>query len=97
MSFSGSDDLLMCDMCTMLCPGELIAPWPSTGRCPENGRVRADLKDTFHLCLSCLQKLVLKAPLPPGGRARALRSQGRWEARQDLLAEAEGIVRGRTA
>ena len=77
-----------------------------------------DLKDTFRICLSCLQELVLAAlrdPGPlvravgtvrirgreelvlegllnPGALARALRSRDRWEARQKLLSEAEGIV-----
>ena len=55
----------------------------------------SDYRNNFHLCMDCLQALVLKSYLSPD--ARALESKARWEASQKLLDQAEAVVRGRTA
>jgi len=42
MSYIGSDDIPLCDLCEVMCPPSFgdgfIAPWPPSGRRWENGR-----------------------------------------------------------
>jgi hypothetical protein len=99
MSYIGSDDGALCDgPCNrMFPPGwpDWIEPWPVRGPLWDaDGRLSADRRDNFHLCLDCLRELILKARLRLDERALALRSKTRWEASQRLLDEAEAVVRG---
>lgn len=57
----------------------------------------SDRRNSFHLCQSCLQAMVLESRLGPRARALAIRSRDRWQASQALLREAEAFVRGSTA
>ena len=102
MSYIGSDDGALCDgPCNRMYPPgwpDWITPWPVTGPVLEaDGRMSHDQRDNFHLCRDCLRDLVLSASLRPAERALARRPRDRWQASQDLLREAEAVVRGRTA
>jgi hypothetical protein len=57
----------------------------------------SDRRNSLHLCLDCLQDLVVKARLSRDARALALWSRARWLASQKLLGQAEAVVRGSTA
>ena len=48
--------------------------------------------NNFHLCLTCLQTLVLAASLTRRARDLAIRSQERWLASQRLLNEVKSIA-----
>jgi hypothetical protein len=102
MSYIGSDDGALCDgPCNRMYPPgwpDWVAPWPVTGPVFDpDGRMASDYRNNFHLCMDCLQALVLKSYLSPDARALALESKARWEASQKLLDQAEAVVRGRTA
>ena len=97
MSYSGSDDLPLYDMCGRpyppYWPDGFTAPWPVTGPLMEaDGRTPADQRDNFSLCLSCIQDLVLSAHLRRGARALAIRSRDRWLASQRLLSQVKAIA-----
>ncbi len=49
-------------------------------------------RSSLHLCLDCLQDLVLRSHLSRD--ARAMRSRASWLAFQELLGQAEALVRG---
>jgi hypothetical protein len=102
MSYTGSDDMPLCDgPCNRMCPPgwpHWIEPWPVRGPLWDaGGRMSADRRDNFHLCLDCLRELVLSASLHPSEHALARRSRDRWQTSQKLFAGAEAVVRGRTA
>ena len=95
MSFSGSDDLELCDVCNSMCPPDMIRPWPVAGPVfGPDGRMTGDYRDSFGICLGCIRLLVLQAPLEPRERALARRSRARWEASRRLLDQAEDVFRG---
>ena len=100
MSYTGSDDLPLCDGgCNRMCPpgypGDFIAIWPVTGPVSgPAGRMTRDRADNFHLCWDCLREMALRSSLSPGSRALALRSSPRWRASQHLLDQAEDVIRG---
>lgn len=101
MSYTGSDDDPLCDVCTAMYPDGwpdgFIAPWPVTGPLWDaDGRMTRDRCYSFHLCLSCLQALVLKARLSRDARALAIGSRDRWEASQALLASCRAIGKARS-
>ena len=97
MSYTGSDDQAICDGCFVMYPPgwpNWITPWPATGPVLVDGRMSADHRDNFNLCLSCLRQMVLKARLPLDGRETALASRARWEASRRLLDQAETVIKG---
>jgi hypothetical protein len=95
MSYSGSDDQLLCDYCLAMGHADLIRPWPVSGPLLDrDGGVTAGWRDCFSICGACTQALVLSAPLEPRARDLAERSAARWEASQRLQAQAEAVVRG---
>ena len=99
MSYIGSDDIPLCDVCEVMCPpaaGEgFIAPWPPSGRRWEDGRAPEDLKHCFHICMGCLRDLIMRNRMHPDKRALARQSAARWKQNQALITEAEAIVCGR--
>ena len=54
----------------------------------------SDRRNGLHLCLDCLQDLIMKSQLSRDARALAIRSRARWRASQELLGQAEAVVRG---
>ena len=54
----------------------------------------SDRRNSLHLCLDCLQDLVPKSHLSREARALALCPHARWLASQELLDQAEAVVRG---
>jgi hypothetical protein len=95
VSYSGSSDDLLCDSCLGMGCTDMVRPWPPRGPLlGPDGRVAPDHRACFHICGSCLQSLVLEAPLEPHGRKVALASAARWEASRRLLTEAERVLRG---
>lgn len=100
MSFTGSDDDALCDgECNTMYPpgypGTFLAVWPVTGPLWDaNGRMTADRRDSFHLCLDCLQAMVLRSRLSRDSRELAVLSAARWRASQRLLDQAEDVVKG---
>jgi hypothetical protein len=101
VSYVGSDDSAICDICTQMFPAgypdRFYEPWTVTaGPVLVGGRLTADRRDTFALCESCLQSLILEARLPIDGRELAIESRDRWLASQKLLSQAEDVVRGRS-
>jgi hypothetical protein len=99
MSWIGSDDNPICDLCDVMYPpgwpDGWIAPWPSSGHRWENGRVPNDERNTFHVCRNCMQDLIMRSSLRRDARTLARENQARWRARQMLIAEAEAIASGR--
>ena len=98
MSYTGSDDQPMCDVCDQVYPpfwpDGFFAPWPVTGPLmTANGRMTGDQRDNFHLCQRCVQDLVLAAELPRAARALAIASCNRWRASQALLRQVRAIAR----
>ena len=98
MSYCGSDDSALCDVCNSMFPvgypDRFFEPWPVTaGPVLVGGRLTADRRDCFALCEDCLQSLVMRARLPLDGRELAVLSAARWRASQKLLDEAEAVVR----
>ena len=99
MSYCGSDDSAICDLCTAMFPpgwpDRFFEPWPVTaGPVLVDGRMTADRRDTFGLCEDCLRSLVMRARLPLDGREFAVESRDRWLRSQVLLREAEDVVKG---
>ena len=99
MSYTGSDDSALCDVCSSMFPpgypDRFFEPWPVTaGPVLVDDRLTADRRDCFALCEDCLQNLVLRARLPLDGRELAQESRDRWQASQRLLSAAEDVVRG---
>jgi hypothetical protein len=102
MSYIGSDDQPLCDgPCNRMCPPgwpNWIEPWPVKGPLWDfDGRMTRERRDSFHLCLDCLQAMVLKSHLSRDAREIAVISRDRWQASQALLDEAEAVLRGSTA
>ena len=96
MSYIGSDDIPLCDLCEVMCPPSFgdgfIAPWPPSGRRWENGRAPEDLKHCFHICMGCLRDLIMRSPMHPDKRNRTRESAARWKRNQALIVEAESIA-----
>jgi len=99
LSYTGSDDLLLCDgPCNAMAQPETITPWPVQGPVfGADGRMTSNYRDNFHMCGDCLREMILRSRLSPASRALAFRSRARWLASQELLGQAETVVRGSTA
>jgi hypothetical protein len=86
MSFSGSDDTPICDVCNTWFVYDALVPWPLPGA------DRWPLRDLFVMCRECVQNFILEASRGPA-RMRAHESACRWQAYQALLRDAETAVR----
>jgi hypothetical protein len=86
MSFSGSDDTPICDVCNTWFVYDAIVPWPLPGadRWPP--------RELFVICQECVQNLILEGTRGPA-RQLALDSACRWQEHQALLRDAETAVR----
>jgi hypothetical protein len=99
VSYIGSDDGALCDgPCNRMYPPgwpDWITPWPVPGPVFDpDGRMTEAYRDNFHLCLDCLQAMVMRSRLTPDSRDLAFCSRARWRASQHLLDQAESVVRG---
>ena len=63
MSFSGSDDTPVCDVCNTWFVYDAIVPWPLPGA------DRRPARDLFVICQECVQNLILEASSRPGPQA----------------------------
>jgi hypothetical protein len=86
MSFSGSDDAPVCDVCNKWFVYDAIVPWPLTGA------DRRPPRDLFVICQECVQNIILEGTRGPA-RQLALASACRWQEHQALLRDAEMAVR----
>jgi hypothetical protein len=86
MSFSGSDDTPICDVCDTWFVFDAIVPWPLPG---ADGRPPREL---FVICRECVQNLILEGTRGPA-RQLAFASACRWQEHQALLRDAETAVR----
>ena len=86
MSFSGSDDTPICDVCDTWFVYDAIVPWPLTGA------DRRPPRDLFVICQECVQNLILDATRGPA-RQLAYESACRWQEHQALLRYAETAIR----
>jgi hypothetical protein len=87
MSYSGSDDAPLCDLCNRFDYHHMCVPWPmplgSDGR-PVN--------DTLMICRTCVQNLLLESTRG-GARQLAYANARRWQEHQALLGDAETAIR----
>jgi hypothetical protein len=86
MSFSGSDDTPICDVCNTWFVYDAILPWPLPGA------DRRPPRDLFVICQECVQNLILEGTRGPA-RQLAFASACRWQEHQALLRDAETAVR----
>jgi hypothetical protein len=86
MSFSGSDDTPICDVCNEWFVYDAVIPWPSPGA------DRRPPRDLFVICQECIQNLILEATRSPA-RKLAHESACRWQEHQALLRDAETAIR----
>jgi hypothetical protein len=86
MSFSGSDDVPICDVCNEWFVYDATVPWPSPSA------DRRPPRDLFVICQECAQNLILEATRGPA-RQLAHESACRWQEHQALLRDAETAVR----
>jgi hypothetical protein len=86
MSFSGSDDTPVCDVCNEWFVCDAILPWPGPGA------DRRPPRDLFVICQECVQNLILEATRGPA-RQLAHESACRWQEHRALLRDAETAVR----
>ena len=86
MSFSGSDDTPICDVCNTWFVYDAIVPWPLPGA------DRRPPRDLFMICQECVQNLILEATRGPA-RQLAHESACRWQENQALLRDAETAIR----
>jgi hypothetical protein len=86
MSFSGSDDTPVCDVCNTWCAYDALLPWPGPGA------DRRPPRDLFVICQECVQNLILEATRGPA-RKLARESACRWQEHQALLRDAETAIR----
>jgi len=86
VSFSGSDDTPICDMCNKWFVYDAIVPWPLPGA------DRRPPRELFVICQKCVQNLILEGTRGPG-RQLAFDSACQWQEHQALLRDAETAVR----
>ena len=85
MSFSGSDDAPVCDVCNTWFVYDAIVPWPLPGA------DRRPARELFVICQECVQNLILEASRGPA-RKLAHESACRWQENQALLRDAETAI-----
>jgi hypothetical protein len=75
MSFSGSDDTPICDVCNKWFVYDAIVPWPLPGA------DRQPPRELFVICQECVQNLILEGTRGPA-RKLAYESACRWQENQ---------------
>jgi hypothetical protein len=85
MSFSGSDDTPICDVCKKWFVYDAVVPWPLPGA------DRRPPRDLFVICQECVQNLILEGTRGPA-RQLAHESACRWQEHQALLRDAETAI-----
>ena len=86
MSFTGSDDTPICDVCNTWFVYDAVVPWPLPGA------DRRPPRELFMICQECVQNLILEATRGPA-RQLAYESACRWQEHQALLRAAETAIR----
>jgi hypothetical protein len=86
MSFNGSDDVPVCDVCSTWFACDAIVPWPLPGA------DRRPPRDLFVICQECVQNLILEATRGPA-RQLAYEAACSWQEHQALLRDAETAIR----
>jgi len=85
VSYNGSDDMPVCDLCNAVDYDEMLAPWPFQDAWHRlNDRPQHDL---FLICGDCVRKAVL-AYVRGQARTDALSSARRWHDEQAVREEA---------
>ena len=82
MSYVGSDDMMLCDgPCNSMYPPDVVVPWPVAAVFKPNGRMTAEARSTFHICMDDVRALLLESrSLSPESRQLARKAARRRES-----------------